>query len=410
MLKKRLKKYICFLSAVVIAFSSYCLNVSAAQTNSNTYKISMARPSTGSSTGYMEVLLEDSSGGRFVRVFSWNVVQRSSVNNFDFEENDYPLRVVVSPSKVVFEFLYWLSDDSNVSWYELEAYIMSFSSGNSYQIQHFSGDEDSWTYSSSDYSVISYHVYGNHAVSESGMQDTEFYVLYADEVVQYNQFMNVLSIITQLANNDETIISQLDNIRLSNSSINDKLSQSLELLTSISSKLTNIDDKLFLMIGQLDDIDYNTDELEYHLDEVESQLNIIINYLNNENLNTPKPDTSTTDDYAAKEEALIGGTAAGREEANTVFTDFNSTLSDNVGRGLLAVTAIFREFTNISWLDSLIKFSLALGVFGFILGMGFFLVSSSANREARSERKQVNKLRSDYYKSGAEYYKSRSDK
>lgn len=406
MLKKRFKKYLCFLSAVVIAFSSYCLNVSAAQSDTNTYKISMARPSTGSSSGFAEVLLEDSSGGRFVRVFAWNIYSssylfNSSSSQEDFEYTDLPMYLTVTPQSVKFEFAYEL-DVSSPDYFGLDATILSFSSGQSYNIQQLDDYGDSWTYSSSDYSIISAHFYGNYKATET-VGNTEFYVIYSSEVVQYNQFLKVIQIINQLAANDETIISKLQSIINNTDTIESKLSSSIDLLTNIKTQLEDVN-------KELDNIEANTDNLEKYTDELETKLDTIIGILDNKNQSTPKPDTSVTDDYAAKEEALIGGTSAGREEANTVFTDFNSTMSDNVGRGLLAVTAIFKEFTNISWLDSLIKFSLALGVFGFILGMGFFLVSSSANREARSERKQVNKLRSDYYKSGAEYYKSRSDK
>lgn len=406
MLRKRLKKYLCFLSAVVIAFSSFVINSSAAQTESNTYKISMARPSTGSSTGYAEVLLEGTNGDRFVRVFSWNIYSSSYLYNpsssqEDFEYLDLPMSITVNSQSIKFEFAYTL-DVSSPDYFGLNATILSFSSLQSYNLQQLDGFGASWTYSSSGYSIISVHLYGNYRATES-VGNTEFYVLYSDEVVQYNQFLKVIQIINQLASNDETIISKLQSIINNIDTIESKLSSVIDLLTSIKSELSDVN-------KELDNIEANTDNLEKYTDELESKLDTIIGILNNKNQSTPKPDTSTTDDYASKEEALIGGTAAGREEANTVFTDFNSTMSDNVGRGLLAVTAIFKEFTNISWLDSLIKFSLALGVFGFILGMGFFLVSSSANREARSERKQVNKLRSDYYKSGAEYYKSRSDK
>lgn len=91
-------------------------------------------------------------------------------------------------------------------------------------------------------------------------------------------------------------------------------------------------------------------------------------------------DSSLNDDYSDLDKELIDSTADGRAEADEVFDNFDSLLEteddnpetpashNHLTNGLLCVTAIFNEFTKIDWLHNILTFSLALGVFAFVIG------------------------------------------
>ena len=83
-------------------------------------------------------------------------------------------------------------------------------------------------------------------------------------------------------------------------------------------------------------------------------------------------DTSTTDDYAAKDKELQDATAQGRSETVSIFNSFGSLFQSDghLYKGLLAVSSVFTEFMKIDWLSSLVNFSLAIGVFAFVIGTG----------------------------------------
>lgn len=398
-MKKYFNKILCFLSVSIIVFSSFCFSSSAAQNSDNTFQMSISKPDTAGNTGYIEILMQSSSGSYAVRTFSWSFYlttqNYTSDNSPDFDAINIPMCVKVESKKITFSFQY-------VSpYWDAEAFIYTISNGGSSQFYSFDRYDTKyeWSLSSgSAYSIVSVHAYGNAVVTES-LSNPEFYVLYSGDVVEYRQLLDVISILNRLASNDETIISKLQTIINNTDTVEDKLKSAVSLLTTIET--------------DLDDVNSELDRIESNTDDLESKLDKIISILDNKNQDTPKPDTSTTDDYNSKEQELIGGTSAGRDEANTVFTDFNSTLSDNVGRGLLAVSAIMKEFigfSGLSWLSSLLYFSLGLGIFGFILGMGFFLLSASASKEARSNARESHKLRSEFYKSATNFYNSRRRK
>lgn len=93
-------------------------------------------------------------------------------------------------------------------------------------------------------------------------------------------------------------------------------------------------------------------------------------------------DTSTTDDYAAKDKELQAATNQGRSEAVSVFNSFGSLFQGDghLYKGLLSVSAIFTQFMQLDWLSSLLNFSLAIGIFAFVIGTGSEIFKSSHER------------------------------
>lgn len=105
-------------------------------------------------------------------------------------------------------------------------------------------------------------------------------------------------------------------------------------------------------------------------------------------------DTTTTDDYAAKDKELEDATEQGRSETVSVFNNFGSLFQSNghLYKGLMSVSAIFTEFFKIDWVSSLINFSLALGVFAFVIGTGSAVFKSA--HEKYSNKKSFSEERS----------------
>lgn len=87
-------------------------------------------------------------------------------------------------------------------------------------------------------------------------------------------------------------------------------------------------------------------------------------------------DTTVTDDYAAKDEELQNATSDGRNKTVSIFNTFGSLFQSDghLYKGLLSVTAIFNEFLKIDWVGSMLNFSLAIGVFAFVIGTGASVV------------------------------------
>lgn len=80
-------------------------------------------------------------------------------------------------------------------------------------------------------------------------------------------------------------------------------------------------------------------------------------------------------------------TLEARSSTISFFNNFGALLNDTpVQRGLLAVSKIFTEFLSIGWLAGLIQFGLGIGAFAFILGSVIMVVGRISSNSAKSER------------------------
>lgn len=105
----------------------------------------------------------------------------------------------------------------------------------------------------------------------------------------------------------------------------------------------------------------------------------------------PEPeaiDSTTTDNYAKSEEEIFDATSEGRAESVGLFNRFGSlfTSDSHLYRGLLAISKIFNGFFDIEWVSSIISFSLAIGIFAFVIGTGSEIFKSSV--EGYKEHKE----------------------
>lgn len=122
------------------------------------------------------------------------------------------------------------------------------------------------------------------------------------------------------------------------------------------------------------------------------------------------PSDKEFQDYDNAEQQILDSTEAGRLSAKSVFGGFGS-LATYVSTPILAVGNIMGEFfSEIDILNTILRFSLSLGIFSFLVGMAVSIGGYFSSKAAKAERKASNAERSAYYRAGTAYYKSRSKK
>lgn len=157
----------------------------------------------------------------------------------------------------------------------------------------------------------------------------------------------------------------------------------------------NTNDKLDKIYGAIaggnDEIKANQDK---NADEIKKNQDKNAESIKNGWKSDKEIDKSVSDEHAAKEKEIMDSTSEGRNMSVSLFDDFSSLLNGgqsfiSLGEGLLAASAVLTEFDQIKWLNTLITFSLSLGVFAFIIGTVQLVVSksSSSERYKRSRRK-----------------------
>lgn len=102
------------------------------------------------------------------------------------------------------------------------------------------------------------------------------------------------------------------------------------------------------------------------------------------------PSDKEFQDYDNAEQEILDSTLTGRNEASSLFGGFGS-LATYVSTPILAVGNIMGEFfSEIDILNTILRFSLSLGIFSFLVGMAVAIgghISKSARSEARNNKK-----------------------
>lgn len=142
--------------------------------------------------------------------------------------------------------------------------------------------------------------------------------------------------------------------------------------------------------------------------------------INNQNENTDKilnggsdnphyekPDSSAAQQQDQLTQDIESSTSEGVESANNLFSSFNGLLGggSHIANGLMAVTAFMNEFLGVPWLSGIITFGLTLGIFSFLLGMGFFI--SGFARGVKSGEYSLNKEKRAAYRESQRAARSR---
>lgn len=161
--------------------------------------------------------------------------------------------------------------------------------------------------------------------------------------------------------------------------ISDKLTQIISILQSNSGDANKI------VSGINQNADKNASDIQANQDKNTEQIKN--GWKQDEDI-----DTSVTDDYGAKDKELQEATEQGRSEAVSVFNSFGSLFQSDghLYKGLLSVSAIFTQFMQLDWLSSLLNFSLAIGIFAFVIGTGSSIFKSAHEKFDNRHSKKSN--------------------
>lgn len=327
MLRKRIYKILSVLVAVIIVFSC-CLSVSAQHV---TFSFVSSKPTVNENSCYLEIVT--SSGYAFV--FYVSIISYTNISEVNHAS---------------FSFNAQLQDDGNLWVWALpqdpNIYVTSVVSviidADGSIREGYNRGTSSGVYVGNPYiSIKAYNCYG----SFTG----------ANAVFSYSNEINI-------NNKLDTIINFLQN---GNQQIIDNANQNSQQIQQNQNA--------------------NTDKVIQNQEQ--NQEEIKNGWQQEENI-----DSSTTDDYAAKDKELQEATEQGRSEAVSIFNSFGSLFQSDghLYKGLLSVSAMFTEFMKIGWLSSLLNFSLAIGIFAFVIGTGSSVFKSALEKhEYKKERKYM---------------------
>lgn len=104
--------------------------------------------------------------------------------------------------------------------------------------------------------------------------------------------------------------------------------------------------------------------------------------------NYSSPDGSAIQDHNNLANSLEDSTAVYRDEASSLFTfDSSDTTMNSIFAGVLAWTKVFNSFFGKNpWYNSVLQFSLSLGIFGFLFGLAIYSVGKLSHSDGRFRR------------------------
>lgn len=119
------------------------------------------------------------------------------------------------------------------------------------------------------------------------------------------------------------------------------------------------------------------------------------------------PDSSAAQQQDELTQNIESSTSEGVDSANNLFSSFNGLLGggSHIANGLMAVTAFMNELLGVPWLSGIVTFGLTLGIFSFLLGMGFFI--SGFARGVKSGEYSLNKEKRAAYRESQRAARSR---
>ncbi len=360
MLRKKVNKILSVLVAVIIAFSFICIPASA-ENFVHTYYSPIAKPDLNDNSGYAELLIQYQNGEYGTLVVFWECfTEDDSTSYVDIycDNGTFIIEPKISSGFGVFSCRTFESNGWNDSTNVLYVDGMN-------KTLHFGGNI---------MHCINAHYYGNvRDVNTHPGWEINFEVLYGGEIGNYKSIREIVDELYQIHASNNVIVQFLDYICTANL-------KSLEFFQHILNENISTNTKLDIIAEVLGS---NTDKITQNQDEntdkviqnqEENQEEIKNGWQQEDDI-----DTSTTDDYAAKDKELQGATEQGRSEAVSVFNSFGSLFQSDghLYKGLLSVSAMFTEFLKINWVSSLLNFSLAIGVFAFVIGTGSSIFKSA---------------------------------
>lgn len=329
----KLKKISFCAIMVVCIICSMCPTF--AHASDNVYHVEMSPPSYGDNHGYIELLYKHTTGGFYLaRTLCWSA-QHLLTTDSDLvadvsEEVAVSLTLDFSSGKVSLSF-----NSVNDTQQHAVTFMSLWSDGlYGVSVKTFA---DRYVYEDSfaGFEIVGYRVYGTYTSINDGQNGglfNDFTIMYDDTAPIYNQLLEVVSLITQLAEYDETIIEKLDLILSDTSDIN---SQMADILGCLNDILTDLD----FIIDNTDEIEYwlyecwvvlqdvrdYTWSVYLELHKANKKLDQIIELLNSSGeSDLTSPDTSNLDNYYEMEQSLLDNSNVDVSSAVKVEIDQNA--------------------------------------------------------------------------------------
>lgn len=364
--KKKIFKILSVLVAVIIAFSSFIVSVSAVTEDENGYYFNIQQPVANSNSGYIEIVTENWGpmliyfNASFQHSFHENNVNDGAFNFYARVENNClvirnqgQIGAVDGYNNTQYLVIwgFFVRPDGVTGW-RTTSYDQGTGLSNTFNINLTNPG-----------AIIKARGY-NCNLNSLGLSENNNFkpFVYGSDTALYNQMKVMEELIRSSIAGNQAIINNADK------------------------NASNIQSNA----------DKNASQIQQNQDK---NTNKVING-GSDNPHYSAADTSTTDDYADKEKELNNKTVSARSSTVSFFNNFGAMLNDtNVSRGLLAVSKVMTELFSVGWLAGIIQFALALGAFAFILGSVIMVVGRLSGKEARDTRNRYYKAKTDYYNS-----------
>lgn len=222
------KKKIVTVILICLCCFSFSITSFATSSLSPYTKIRMNRPTTSDNSGYLELVVKNGSAYEVYVYFWYGNGTDNSLNETEFREN-----ITINFSSVSFTPMFNEATQVTLciitSINETEGHGILSQSGGSYT--HDIGKQ-----------VLGYHVYGNYGTvsTYSGFFNNGFDVSYADDDETVYHLIQLYNQLVQSNENDEVMIEKINSIMNSNSSIDSKMSQLVDLQEDTNTWLEKI--------------------------------------------------------------------------------------------------------------------------------------------------------------------------
>lgn len=344
MLRKKSFKILSVLVAVIITCSFLIIPVSAVSSDSFGYTFNIQQPVANSNSGYIEFITENWGPMLIYFNASYQLKTDNSVNANDGAFNFYA--TIVNNQLQI-------RNQGSIYFFDENGYLCPLTV---FGFCMTSGGWAQWSSSSTTSNsdgTVNYFPFA-------------FYLGNAGDILYargYNINLNSLGVSSEfppfIYGSDVTLYNQMQTIE---ELLRQNLSGNQAIINNANQNASNIQSNA----------DKNASEIQQNNDKNTDK--VVSGWEQKDEI-----DTTVTDDYSVKDKELMDSTEQGRSSAVSVFNSFGSLFQSDghLYKGLLAVSAVFTEFMKIDWLSSLLNFSLAIGIFAFVIGTGSHIFRSA---------------------------------
>ena len=328
-MRNKIKKILCILSAVVIAFSCFCVSVSA--DSSYLYEFPFFN------SGFNSTMIID--GG----VYSAAGAMSIAGNNFYFWN--------------------WLPSISGAHTYQLQYLFVSplnISGNSNYKLVF----ENDFYFYLSDLSLFNYGGFSFELIFEDSLSE--------DFTISVPSNFEITNSGGILHCNYSSFLSQPCSF----------LGFRILFIMSETNELSSVGDYKFGF--------YKDSPITIYLGPDTSEEDYLLNGGHSSSPYQPF-DKSALDENDKISASIDSDTSSSRSDTISFFNNFGDFLNteNSIQKGLLAVSKIFTEFFSVLWLSDLVRFGLAVGAFSFVIGSVNLIIGRVSSSNAKSERSSL---------------------